>query len=252
MPQVQLFKGTKQKLSNTPLTNGGIFFIPEERRLYIDTATERVPILGNGLECYLHFTNWQEDMNEEAYSSTTVCYLTKGGNLATSLNLSEVLGEESIIFIGKIYNNENFTISTIDDIELTEIGNQFVAKPFEIEENGKVYYHAEDNTLIDSNDQSIPSDIWVYLYCPNPKVSGIFEPVISTVVTTTATIYGLDLDNTNDTWYRDATIGEYRYDLLIEGVDLTTHPFMIALSDDSLENYKEFFDKHITLELFIQ
>ena len=54
MHQIQFFKGQKNKLNTTFLNNGSIYFIPEEKRLYIDTANKRIPIT-SGVEFYLHF-----------------------------------------------------------------------------------------------------------------------------------------------------------------------------------------------------
>jgi len=54
MAQVQFFQGTYDKLLNTRLREGAIYFIPQQRRLYIDTATRRVPVVGSaGLSLYI-------------------------------------------------------------------------------------------------------------------------------------------------------------------------------------------------------
>ena len=47
MPQVKFLKGRKKNLANVPLDNGAIYFTSDERRLYVDTPTARLPVTGD-------------------------------------------------------------------------------------------------------------------------------------------------------------------------------------------------------------
>jgi len=54
MSQVQFFLGTYDKLQKTRLQDGSIYFVPSQRRLYIDTATRRIPVTGSaGITFYV-------------------------------------------------------------------------------------------------------------------------------------------------------------------------------------------------------
>lgn len=106
MAQVQFFQGTYDKLLKARLREGAIYFIPEERRLYIDTATRRVPVIGSaGLSLYvrLNANDWN-DANQQ----TVTQYATERFE-EPSLHLSNVLGdaEEAIVFMGTCYQIKN-------------------------------------------------------------------------------------------------------------------------------------------------
>lgn len=47
MPQVKFLKGRKKNLATVPLDNGAIYFTSDERRLYVDTPTARLPVTGD-------------------------------------------------------------------------------------------------------------------------------------------------------------------------------------------------------------
>lgn len=49
MNQVKFLKGKRSSLYTQPLAPGSIYFTEDERRLYIDTETNRIPIAGDSV-----------------------------------------------------------------------------------------------------------------------------------------------------------------------------------------------------------
>ena len=133
-------------------------------------------------------------------------------------------------------------------IEETDNNNNIAIniKPYKIVDGIYEYYQYSSEELIRNNEEVIDAPSWVYIYCPNPKLKGMEAPAPMTIVSTTVTVYGIDEDSNTFDWVYEN--GEYKYYLTIPDINLRDYPYLIGLSDDSLENYKEFYDKHIKIE----
>lgn len=221
MSQVQFLKGKNEEtLGRVPLTPGAIFFTEETNHLYIDTDTARLPvksdfICGRVFWVRLSVADWGAD-----YKQTIYKYYNKSNSTEIdSRNISNILTDDSILFIGKS------TYGTADA-------------------DGTMPAIVADSSTADSitfkllnigGNITIPTqDIWIQLYCPNPNPESenyVPADVLRTAFTTRVKIIG-------NSW--EARDGKFVQTISIPNIDFTTQPFFVNLSDDSLENRAEF------------
>lgn len=224
MPQVQFLKGKSANLRKVPLSDGTIYFTEDTRRLYIDTATQRLPVAGDQVCGKIFWVrllpNWDETTLEQ-----TVSKYYEAKNDTQSYQISDILSDDSIIFIGKANYGTPDEDAVYPAIISTESTNAAITF--------KLIYAKIEGILQDPDYQIPEEPIWVQIYCPNPKASA-FEPI-----TAFKTVYTARLFLDAEAWeHLDDDC--YYQEIVIENLDFSKMPYLITLSDDSLENRSEY------------
>lgn len=224
MPRVQFLKGKSANLRKIPLSDGTIYFTEDTRRLYIDTATQRLPVAGDQVCGKIFWVQLLPDWDETTLEQTVSKYY-ENKNDTESYQISDILSDDSIIFIGKANYGTPDESAIYPAIISTESTNATITF--------KLIYAKIDGVLQDPNYQIPEEPIWVQIYCPNPKASA-FEPITAFKTVYTARLF-LDAEAwehlDDDRCYQEITI---------ENLDFSKMPYLITLSDDSLENRSEY------------
>jgi hypothetical protein len=69
MSQIKFLKGKSTRLKDQTLDNGTIYFTPDTRRLYVDTAFARVPVAGDdmlGKIFYIYLPGGSDNWKDES------------------------------------------------------------------------------------------------------------------------------------------------------------------------------------------
>ena len=224
MPQIQFLKGKSANLRKVPLSDGTIYFTEDTRRLYIDTATQRLPVAGDQVCGKIFWVQLLPDWDETTLEQTVSKYY-ENKNSTQSYQISDILSDDSIIFIGKAnYGtpDEDAVYPAIISIDSTNATITF-----------KLIYAKIEGALQDPNYQIPEEPIWVQIYCPNPRASA-FEPI-----TAFKTVYTARLFLDAEAW-EHLDDNRYYQEIVIENLDFSKMPYLITLSDDSLENRSEY------------
>lgn len=240
MSQVQFLRGKNEEtLGRVPLTPGAIFFTEETNHLYIDTDTARLPVKSDficgrvfwvklsGGEGWVEFPAAEEGQSAD-YKQTVYTYYDKSNSEGIEgKNISNVLTDDSILFIGKSTYGEANADGTIPAIVAESSTTDSIT--FRLLNIGS--RDENNNIQIDIPDQ----DIWIQLYCPNPNPQSenyVPADVLRTAFTTRVRIVGGSWEKRNEKLFEQT--------ISIPNIDFTTQPFFVNLSDDSLENRAEF------------
>lgn len=226
MPQIQFLRGKYENLKKLPLSDGSIYFTEDTRRLFVDTATERIPVAGDSI-CGKIFwvkllaTGWTN--NEQV---VTQYYEVKDGN---NYPINELLTDDSIIFIGK----STFGTSSADGIFPAIISNKSDKDSITF----SLYQipATDDGTTIEI--QVPTEDVWVQIYCPNPAIAA-FEKVEAFKTVFTSRLYL----QANSNWILYTDGKRYYQDIHIPNIVFSQMPYLLNLSDDSLENREEYLE----------
>lgn len=220
MPNVKFLKGHSSNLSKNPLDNGTIYFTPDTRRLYIDTNSARVPITGdtmcgkifwvclpigswNAEDKKIQITEWYEQQND-----------------TTSYDLTDVLSNDSIIFVGQTDKLGEYTY--------------IICKNYS--DGTMIFEYTGDNF------EAITDDVWVQIYTPNPKIQSYIPLEDFPKSVYTAREYLIADGWSKETNDSGEETGRYYQELIVDELNLDIFPFMINLSDDSLENIYDYID----------
>ena len=218
MNSVQFLKGEFQKLGEVPLTPGAIFFTEDTRQLFVDTDTARLPVAADQVAGKIFWVYLEADKWGEDYTQTVNFYYNEKATTIPQ-DLDELINEDSIMFLGKIdYDNPN-----ADGIKPAVVSSTVT--------NDSITFRCFS---VDPETPKLPnSDIWVQIYCPNPNVRKLISvDVFRTVFTARLLIPG-------NAW-KNGENGSYYYKIHVPNVNFSNYPFIVNLSDDSLENRYEF------------
>lgn len=220
MPQVKFLKGRKKNLAAVPLDNGSIYFTSDERRLYVDTPTARLPVTGDIVAGKIFYallpkSGWNIETKEQVIE----VYLEDLSDTIADSALSNILTEETILFIGKaIYSDGQIT----DDLS-------------------NIICQSSNSTSItfkyigDNLQDLLDKDIHVQIYSPNPKVTYQGESVDAP-----CSVYSLRETLDSFLWEYDEEKNQFIYNLPIEDINLTSSPYIVSSADNSLENTSEY------------
>ena len=216
MNTVQFLKGKFENLRKVPLTPGAIYFTEDTRRLFIDTDTARLPVASDQMAGKIFWVRLKSSNWTELTQTVSLYYDQQEERFP--YDLSDLITEDSIMFLGKItYDTPNE-----DGIQPAVVSSEVT--------NSSITFRCFN---VDPASTKAPtSDMWVQIYCPNPKVESLVAvDVFRSVFTTRVRMSG-------NAWVLQG--GKYTYTISIPGVDFSQHPFIANLSDDSLENRFEF------------
>lgn len=225
MPQVKFLRGEYNNLKKVPLSDGTIYFTEDTRRLYIDTATARLPVAGDTICGKVFWVLLEKNAWSNSKQIITKYYETKDGD---SDNLSEILTDESIIFIG----HSTFGTSSEEGIYPAVISTESNAESITFQ----LYQvpATEEGTSITT--QIPKEDIWIQIYCPNPLIKS-FEKI-----EVFRTVYTTRLYLKANWWEPYLDTNKYYQDIHVPNIAFSQMPYMLNLSDDSLENRKEYLE----------
>lgn len=229
MPQIQFLKGKSANLRKVPLSDGTIYFTEDTRRLYIDTATQRLPVAGDQVCGKIFWVQLLPDWDETTLEQTVSKYY-ENKNDSHSYQISDILSDDSIIFIGKANYGTPDEDAIYPAIISTDSTNATITF--------KLIYAKIEGVLQDPNYQIPEEPIWVQIYCPNPRASA-FEPI-----TAFKTVYTTRLFLDAEAW-EHLDDDRYYQEIVIENLDFSKMPYLITLSDDSLENRPEYLNLEI-------
>lgn len=227
MNTVQFLKGEFGNLGKVPLTPGAIFFTEDTRQLFIDTDTARLPVAADQVAGKIFWvqlltSDWDPDTLTQ-----TVKFYYNDKNAILPQNLNELINEDSIMFLGKIdYDDPNQDGIKPAVVSSTVTNDSITFKCFNV----------------DPESTRVPkSNMWVQIYCPNPNVKKLISvDVFRTVFTARILLSG-------NAWTREGN-GSYSYTVHVPNIDFSKCPFIVNLSDDSLENRYEFQRLSMTTE----
>ena len=229
MPQIQFLKGKSANLRKVPLSDGTIYFTEDTRRLYIDTATQRLPVAGDQVCGKIFWVQLLPDWDETTLEQTVSKYY-ENKNDSQSYQISDILSDDSIIFIGKANYGTPDEDAIYPAIISTDSTNATITF--------KLIFAKIEGVLQEPNYQIPEEPIWVQIYCPNPRASA-FEPI-----TAFKTVYTARLFLDAEAW-EHLEDDRYYQDIVIENLDFSKMPYLITLSDDSLENRPEYLNLEI-------
>lgn len=221
MPQVKFLKGRKKNLATVPLDNGAIYFTSDERRLYVDTPTARLPVTGDIIAGKIFYallpkSGWKTETKEQVIET----YLDDLKDTTANSALSDILTEDTILFIGKaIYS----------DGEVTDALSNIICQSSNA--NSITFKYLGDNLQEDLLDK----DIHVQIYSPNPKVT-----YSGGAVSAPCSVYSLRETLDSFLWEYDSKNSQFIYKLPIEDIDLDSSPYIVSSADNSLENTSEY------------
>ena len=220
MPQVKFLKGRKKNLANVPLDNGAIYFTSDERRLYVDTPTARLPVTGDIVAGKIFYallpkSGWNTETKEQVIKY----YLDNLEDTTADSALSNILTTDTILFIGK---------AVYSDGEVTDALSNIICQSSNA--NSITFKYLGDN-LQDLLDK----DVHVQIYSPNPKVT-----YSSGAVSAPCSVYSLRETLDSFLWEYDSENSQFIYNLPIEDINLTSSPYIISSADNSLENISEY------------
>lgn len=218
MPQVKFLKGRKKNLASVPLDNGAIYFTSDERRLYVDTPTARLPVTGDIVAGKIFYallpkTGWIEK------KQVIETYLDDLENTTANSALSNILTEETILFIGKaVYSDGEVTDALSNIICQSSNANSITFK-----------YLGDDLGALSDK------DVHVQIYSPNPKVT-----YSGGAVSAPCSVYSLRETLDSFLWEYDSKNNQFIYKLPIEDINLDSSPYIVSSADNSLENTSEY------------
>ena len=221
MPQVKFLKGRKKNLANVPLDNGAIYFTSDERRLYVDTPTARLPVTGDVVAGKIFYallskTEWNTETKEQVITT----YLDDLEDTTADSNLSNILTEETILFIGK---------AVYSDGEVTDALSNIICKSSSA--NSITFKYLGD----DLTNELLNKNIHVQIYSPNPKVT-----YSGGAVSAPCSVYSLRETLDSFLWEYDNENSQFIYRLPIEDINLASSPYIVSSADNSLENTSEY------------
>lgn len=221
MPQVKFLKGRKKNLAAVPLDNGSIYFTSDERRLYVDTPTARLPVTGDIVAGKIFYallpkSGWNTETKEQVIEY----YLDDLEDTTADSALSNILTEDTILFIGK---------AVYSDGEVTDALSNIICQSSNA--NSIIFKYLGDNLQEDLLDK----DVHVQIYSPNPKVT-----YSGGAVSAPCSVYSLRETLDSFLWEYDEEKNQFIYNLPIEDINLTSSPYIVSSADNSLENTSEY------------
>lgn len=220
MPQVKFLKGRKKNLAAVPLDNGAIYFTSDERRLYVDTPTARLPVTGDIVAGKIFYALLPKSgWNTETKKQVIEYYLDDLEDTTADSALSDILTTDTILFIGK---------AVYSDGEVTDALSNIICQSSNA--NSITFKYLGDN-LQDLLDK----DVHVQIYSPNPKVT-----YSGGAVSAPCSVYSLRETLDSFLWEYDSENSQFIYKLPIEDINLASSPYIVSSADNSLENTSEY------------